>query len=281
MIKDDVINVIDQLLPTIKAMLTGKYAIALGGSYAKGTSDIHSDLDFYVYTEGVVPLEERRRLVAAIADQDQEPYLDDPIDAAIWGGCADFYFKGIKVETSLKSYTNYEKSIQDCLEGTIFSEPTFWTLSGYYNYICLSEVSFIQPLDDRFGIIADWKKRIEVYPPKLKKAILDTNKWRGTFWLDNFHYLSAIKRCDTIYTSGIAQQTLHIYFQLLFALNETYFTGDKKIENQLRRLSFCPDPLLDNLDFLLGAHRDVKSLNRQRDLLKQIADSILKKIDAV
>lgn len=168
-ISNEVKKWIEELVPTIRSLLTGKYAIALGGSHAKGYSDIHSDLDFYVYTEGVVPVEERRELIAGIADQDQDCYLNETIDGEIWGGSADFYYKGVKIETSIKSYSLYEKSIQDCLEGVIFTEPTFWTLSGYYNYICLSEVSFIEPLDDRYGIIADWKNLVANYSPKLKR----------------------------------------------------------------------------------------------------------------
>ncbi|MFF2888228.1 nucleotidyltransferase domain-containing protein [Paenibacillus sp. NPDC057967] len=265
---------VQEIVPVLRETLTGRYAIALGGSYAKGYMDEYSDLDFYVYTEGVKPLEERRSLLSAIADADQSCYIDERIDGTLWGGCADFYCKGMKIETSVKSISVYEQAIQDCLAGKIFVEPTFWTLSGYYNYICLSEVSFVQPLVDKKGILAEWKRQVRVYPNKLREAIIQQFWWKSTFWLDNFHYLSAIERGDFVYASGIAQQTFHSLLQVLLAANETYFKGDKKIGKQLSELAFCPEPLIHELDFLLGAHQEIALLKRQRQLLLEITNAI-------
>ncbi|RJE86893.1 nucleotidyltransferase domain-containing protein [Paenibacillus sp. 1011MAR3C5] len=265
---------IEEIIPVLQGMLTGRYAIALGGSYAKGYMDEHSDLDFYVYTDGVKPLEERRSILSAIADADQSCHIDEHIEGTLWGGCADFYYSGMKVETSVKSIAVYEQAIRECLDGKIFVEPTFWTLSGYYNYICLSEVSFVQPLIDEVGLLTNWKGHVSVYPEKLKKAIIQQFWWKSTFWLDNFHYLSAIERGDFVYASGIAQQTFHSLLQVLLAANEVYFKGDKKIGKQLSELAFCPEPLIHELDFLLGAHQDRMLLKRQRQLLLEITNAV-------
>lgn len=272
--QENIATRIEAIVPVLMEMLTGRYVIALGGSYAKGYVDEFSDLDFYVYTEGVKPLEERRSILSAIADADQTCYIDERIDGTLWGGCADFYYKGMKVETSVKSIEGYEKAIQDCLDGHIFVEPTFWTLSGYYNYICLSEVSFVQPLRDEAGILAAWKEQVSVYPEKLREAIIRQFWWKSTFWLDNFHYLSAIERGDFVYSSGIAQQSFHSLLQVLLAVNEVYFKGDKKIGRQLSELSFCPQPLVQELAFLLGAHQDGTQLKRQRQMLIDITHQI-------
>lgn len=265
---------IEEIVPVLKEMLTGSYAIALGGSYAKGYMDAHSDLDFYVYTEGVKPLEERRRLLTALADADQACHIDESIEGTLWGGCVDFYYKGMKIETSVKSIATYEAAIRQCLDGKIFVEPTFWTLGGYYNYICLSEVSFVRPLEDADDVLKEWKRLVRVYPGKLRQAIIDQFWWKSTFWLNNFHYLSAIERGDFVYASGIAQQTFHSLVQVLLAVNETYFKGDKKIVRQLSDLSFCPARVIDELDLLLGAHRDRDLLKRQRQLLIDATDAM-------
>lgn len=97
-------------------------------------------------------------------------------------------------------------------------------------------------------------------------------------WLDNFHYASAIKRMDIIYTSGCVQSTFHAIVQLLFALNEKYFNGDKKIEKQLAELEFCPKGLTDNIVFLLNSPRDVDMLQQQREILICIANEIKSQI---
>ncbi|MFD0587166.1 hypothetical protein ACFQZE_04035 [Paenibacillus sp. GCM10027627] len=267
-------KMIELIVPVIQKMVVGNYAIALGGSVAKGYSDVHSDLDFYVYAEGVIPLTERKALLNGLADPQSAIYLDETIDSTIWGGSVDFYCDGVKVETSIKPLEKYEQSITESLEGRINVEPTFWTISGYYHYICLSEVCFIRPIEDPYGIIADWKKRAAVYPSKLKSAIWNSFWPKSTFWLNNFHYISAINRCDTVYAAGISQQTFHSVVQVLFAVNEVYFAGDKKIEKQLRSLPFCPEALLNELDFLLSAHRETALLEKQRQLWLTITGEI-------
>ncbi len=60
------------------------------------------------------------------------------------------------------------------------------------------------------------------------------------FWPDNFHYKSAVERCDVIYTTGIVHQVAHNLIQALFALNETHFPGDKKLEAALAHLPLRP-----------------------------------------
>ena len=58
--------------------------------------------------------------------------------------------------------------------------------------------------------------------------------------------------------------------QVIFAINEIYFTGDKKLERALREMTYCPALLLDNLDFLLSFPHDEAHLKKQAELLEQI-----------
>jgi predicted nucleotidyltransferase len=267
-------KIVEQLIPSFRSMLKGKYAISLGGSHAKGYADTNSDIDFYIYTEDMVSFSERKTIIGIIADHDQKTYLDENIEKQIWGGCVDFYYQAHKIETTIRSFDKVNEIVQNCLQGIINIMPTVWTLNGYLDYIYLSELSFIKPLEDPYRIIANWKEQIQPYPDKLKQSIINTFWGKATFWLDNFHYKSAIKRCDIIYTSGIIQQTVHNIIQILFAINETYFLGDKKIEKQLQELIFCPNLLMDNLVFLLSAHRNEKLLNKQREILLEVVSSI-------
>lgn len=57
--------------------------------------------------------------------------------------------------------------------------------------------------------------------------------------------------------------------EVVFALNRTYFTGDKKLEAALSKLPVCPDALRPKvLDQLLTAPRDPAVLEEQRQLLQ-------------
>jgi predicted nucleotidyltransferase len=70
-------EIIEALIPSFRNMLIGKYAIALGGSHSKGYADAHSDVDFYVYTEDVIELSGRKRIIENITNKNQEIYKEE------------------------------------------------------------------------------------------------------------------------------------------------------------------------------------------------------------
>lgn len=278
MIANEFMNIINELIPVYKQFITGKYAIALAGSHAKGTADLNSDLDIFIYTEDILPYSARKTIIEGVADSVEGINISEAIDRDPWGGCIDFKYMGHDIETTVHSLSYTENTLNECLQGNIAIHPAFWTLNGYYSYICLAEIDFIKALEDPYNIISDFKNKVSQYPPRLKKAIIDEFWWRCNMWLDNFHYASAIKRMDIIYTSGCVQSTFHAIVQLLFALNEKYFNGDKKIEKQLAELEFCPKCLTDNIGFLLNSPRDVDMLQQQREILICIVNEIKSQI---
>jgi len=268
----EIATVIDELLPLYKQVLRGKYAIALAGAHAKGSADGNSDLDMFIYTEDVASYEAREAVFQKPGIE--QLWISPDIVTQSWGGSIDFVYNGLKVETTIKQWSQLSKLVEECLSGSIRIAPETWTLNGYYNYICLSEIDFVQSIEDSYQMLSSLKEKIKTYPPALKRAILDHFWPKSRMWIDNFHYLSAIERMDIVYTSGIVNQTIHNMTQVLFALNENYFRGDKKLESQWRKLGFCPAALIDNVEILLTARRDVGHLKRQRDILKEVAEEI-------
>jgi hypothetical protein len=67
--------------------------------------------------------------------------------------------------------------------------------------------------------------------------------------------------------------------QVVFAINEEYFTGDKKLEAVLSKLPYCPAELLENIEFLLSASHSTENLQQQCDLLCRIINDIERKIN--
>lgn len=199
---NEIMSIINEIIPVFKEIICGRYAISLAGSHAKGMADINSDLDIFVYTEDVQPYSIRKAVIEKIADSTDGIFISEAIDRDPWGGCIDFKYKGRDVETTVHNLNYTQNTITDCLQGNIKIHPSFWTLNGYYNYICLAEIDFIKALQDPYNIISGFKQMIATYPPKLKKAIIDEFWWKSNMWLDNFHYTSAVKRMDIVYTSG-------------------------------------------------------------------------------
>ena len=140
----------------------------------------------------------------------------------------------------------------------------------YYSYIFLSELSFLNPLCDPNNRLTKMKASVQTYPPKLKAAIIETFMGRAWTWIQNFHYDTAVMRADTLFTAPIVLHTVLDRIQVIFAINEEYFTGDKKLLQTLSKLAYCPKDLLQQLDKLLTAAPNAADLKEQQQLLYKI-----------
>ena len=270
-IPEPVQRIISDLLPLVPKLARGDYAIALGGSYAKGTADDEADVDLYLFARAVLPNEERTRTASAFSPE-IESVVSWGDDARFTNVGTDFRFRGRNVECWLRNVEHIERSIAECQRGVVRRELLTWTTTGFYNHCCLSDLTVMLPLDDPFDIIARWKSQVATYPPKLREAIVRQHLPAAGFWPDNFHYLSAIEREDVIYATGIVQQVVHNLVQVLFALNETYFPGDKQLEAALAHLPRQPTRLCERIRALLwpGAPATTRALREQRESLRSL-----------
>ncbi len=261
----------------LKTTILGECAIALAGAHAKGVADAESDIDIFVFVDDLKPFDERKKIIKEFSDVGGTPWVSEELNAP-WGGSMDFFYAETPIEVVVRYNSQIEKRINECLDGQFEIIPQTWTSNGYYSYIYLSELSFIKPIWDPQGLINEYQKRIASYPPKLKKAIIDCFFSRANTWINNFHYASAIKREDLLFTSPIVLHTILDLIQVIFALNEVYFTGDKKLENALSNLNYCPIDLLGNVELLLSATRSEEHLEAQRCVLQKIINDVRIKI---
>lgn len=274
-------NKINEVTSILKQLVIGRYSIALAGAHAKATVDEESDIDIYLFVEETKPYEERLTIIKQFADLNRPIYMSKQFDEAQWGGSLDFYYQGTPIEVVIRTFANEEKRIHECMQGTFEIIPATWTSNGYYTFIYLSELSFIVPLDDSTHFINNWKDQIKDYPLLLKKAIIKRFYARANVWLNNFHYKSAIHRLDTLFTAPIVLHTILDMIQIIYALNEKYYMGDKKCQQALEKLDYCPKVLLDNLPFLLSTENDANYLNKQHELLCVIRDDLKNEINKV
>lgn len=272
-------EMIAELAQVLKTTVNGRYALAVAGSHAKGMSDAASDIDFFLYLEDPKPVEERRAIIEAIADPGEGMWITPDFHDGAWGGSMDFRYHGTPIECTAKLLPEFDALVKRTMEGEFEIIPADWTSNGYFTYICLPELDFIRPVDDPYGIIAGYQAMLEKYPPKLRRSIVERFLGRSSPWLDSFHYTSAIGRADILFTGPIVQHLVLDAIQVIFALNEVYFTGDKKLARQLAGLPYCPEGLLQELQFLLSAPAESGALERQRQLLRGIYTELRAKAD--
>jgi hypothetical protein len=268
-------TIISDLLPLVRELVAGRYAIGLTGSWAKGTADEHSDIDFYVFAEITLPGLQRKAVV------ERWPHVQDPSVGgdcdSQWGACITFDYKGYTIESSIRSLGLVEGVLSECMNGVIRTELATWTLLGFHNHCLLSDICITEPLDDPFGVLADWKARIRSYPKALKKAIIGKHLAAARSWPDNFHYISAISRGDVVYTAGIVQQVLHNMILVLFAINEKYYAGEKRILETLCDLERKPAGFIEDAKTLVMpvAADELKAVQaRQRQVLKRMVQDV-------
>ncbi|MGL4736035.1 MAG: DUF4037 domain-containing protein [Cellulosilyticaceae bacterium] len=269
---------IDKISAILRSTANGDCILALAGAHAKGMADEDSDIDIFMFVEEPKSFEERKRIIKRAADTGTTPWVSESFDEHPWGGSMDFYFEGVPVETTVRTMTQMKRRIDESIEGKFEIIPATWTSNGYYTFIYLCELSFIKPIWDPNGILESYQKQISAYPEKLKRAIIQCFMGRANTWIDNFHYHSAIKRMDLLFTAPIVMHTVMDMIQVIFALNEVYFTGDKKLEKALQNMAYCPKTLRDNITFLLTAPRDPQMLQKQNEVLREIRDELAERV---
>jgi hypothetical protein len=228
----------------------------------------------YVFTGNAHKNTERSRLATLFSPEITNLISWGPDDPFVQRG-TDFYFRGRKVECWLRNREFIDRAISACREGIVTRELVTWTTTGFYNHCALSDIKVMLPVADQAGILARWQIEIAVYPPKLQAAIIGTHLAAARFWPHNFHYTSAVDRQDGIYTTGIVQQVVHNLIQVLFAVNQTYFPGDKKLASAIGHLARTPDHCVARICRLLLPEEPVSVTllrNQQTELQQLLKD---------
>lgn len=272
----------EELLPLVRRFATGDYGIALGGAHAKGADDAHSDVDVYLFAERWLPGPARNQLCRVILG------TDTPVRS--WGedndryeqGGTDFTHDGRRIECWLRGVDPVSGAVADAFAGVVRREFVTWTAMGYFNHCTLSDLQQMVILDDPNGILAAWQAQVDVYPPALRQTILETHLTAAQFWPDNFHYESAVARGDILYCAAIVQQVVQNLVQVIFALNSTYFPGEKKLTQALGRLSRTPERFAQRLASLAypGGEAGPASLAEQRVALQSLVREVTALVDA-
>jgi predicted nucleotidyltransferase len=244
--------VIDQFLPIIRGFAVGRYAVAISGSYGKGTHDRSSDIDFRLYADDIPAT------FAEMGEAIRKPKEE-------WGR------KGIKVDDFWpRKIGDIDTAIGKWLEGNIQADNHVWTVWGYH---LLPDLYHQQAVEDPFSIVAGWKTRLGAYPPKLKKAILDKHLGSLLYWRHDYHYASKVQRQDVVFLAGLSAKLVHDVIQVLFALNETYYAGDgQNLDYVLRFPHQPPDAAKRIRDCLYPLSTESVFVDQQTTLLELIDD---------
>jgi hypothetical protein len=217
-------------------------AVVLGGSYASGTQHSASDMDIGLYylEAQPFPLDELRAVAASISLPDPPPVVTGFYEWGAWvnGGAWIFTSAG-KVDFLYRSLEHVRKVIEEAQEGICRHDYDQQPTYGYYSTGYLAETNICIPLYDPRGVIAGLKAQVTVYPPRLRQKIMADSLWSAEFTLK--HARGFAEMGDIYNTSGCLGRAAASLTQALFALNETYFLGDKKVTEKLDSFALMPE----------------------------------------
>lgn len=203
-------------------------AVVLGGSWARQTAQPSSDLDIGIYYHENNPpnIEAIRAVARTIAIAKTEPIVSGFYDWGAWvNGGAWIKTEHGNVDFLYRNVVQVRRTIEEAKQGKYYhdfhQQPTF----GFTSIIYLAEVHYLVPLFDPDNLTCKLKKSIETYPPRLKQKIVHNSLWSGEFTL--IHASTFAKRADSWNTICSLGKIGFYLLQTIYALNETYYFGDK------------------------------------------------------
>lgn len=261
---------LDGLIHDLKEV-EGIAALVLGGSYATGQATETSDLDLGLYYYSDEPFDIGK--ISAVAQKyaiHQEPtvtgfYQWGPwVNGGAWVNTAfgkvDFLYRNIEQVTA---------TIRNCINGEWENHFEQQPPYGFSSVIYLAETKYCIPLYDRDHILGELKKEVAIYPPKLKKRIIQDALWSAEFTLMQIGGFAEKK--DLYNTTGCLTRAVKNIVNALFAINERYPIGDKRAIEILEKTDKHPAHLKEQIEHVLVVNKedpmqnvaDLKSLFEQ------------------
>lgn len=186
------------------------------------------------------------------------------------GGLGAFrHWRAGKVDLLYRNADQVARTIEEVWAGVYHhdydQQPTF----GFCSTIYLGEIQICIPHFDPEGLIARLKARVEAYPPPLRHRVVAQELWNAEFALA---FAEAHAAAGDVYnTAGCMARVAGSLTQALFALNETYFLGDKQAPKRLARFRLCPRDYLGRISRLLGCPgRDQAQLQASVEALREL-----------
>jgi predicted nucleotidyltransferase len=247
--------------------IEGVVAVALGGSWARGTAEQGSDVDLGVYYWSSKPpsVELFWRLACDLHADNSPPEVTDFGDWGPWvNGGAWLQIRDLKVDWLYRDLKRISEVFEECSRGVVTCDYYLGHPHGFHNHIYLAEIHYGRPLHDPSGILAELKKSVAVYPPELKRALVARFLYDADFMLKLARPTAS--RGDVFHVAGCLFRCAAALVQVLFALNDTYFMNEKGALRIADSLSIKPPAFSSRITAILaGLDQSLPTLQARVD----------------
>jgi nucleotidyltransferase-like protein len=233
--------------------IPGIEAVVLGGSYARGTARSDSDLDLGLYysDEAHPGVEAIRATAEKFSLPNHPPTVASFYEWGPWvNGGAWIQTAAGKVDLLYRNLEQLQRVIDESQAGIyhhhFYQQPTF----GFVSVVYLAETKSCLPLFDRQNLLKKFKRRVEVYPPRLQEKLVRESLWTAEFAF--IHADGFAQRGDIFNTVGCLGRIAFMLVQALFALNLEYYFGDKGSVEAIDQFSVQPKQFSTRLPGVLA-----------------------------
>jgi predicted nucleotidyltransferase len=254
----------------------GIEAVALGGSWSRGTARADSDIDLGLVYDGQRPF-----ALAALAEAARElddRHLDDlvtPVGA--WGpgvnGGGWMLIEDNHVDFLYRDLNRVRDVVERCIAG---QPDAFYQLGhpmGFQSQIYVGETHFCRPIFDREGKLARLKELIVDYPAKMRDALV-----RKHLFDSAFHIEIAAKpasREDIMYVSNCLATATGFMTLVLYALNREFYLNEKSAFLHSAAFEIRPEQFHARVSKILGAiGNDASTLTASLDAIREAHRSL-------
>ncbi len=215
-------------------------SIVLGGSRCSGLSDEYSDYDIYIYSNTAFDFDKIHKIIMKHSSSTNNSNMSF--------GCEDdiVFADGTIVEIISRTIDESLDMLYQSLSKHI-AKQGFSTVevNNILNGIILYDKdNKLQAIRERFDI---------AYPQELKNNIISLNRdmLHGKAPSIDKEILKSLKRKDYVTMQRWCNQFLSSYFDILFAINEKYHTGENKmLQYALDNFSMLPKDICKHVNAL-------------------------------
>lgn len=198
-------------------------AVVLGGSHASGRAHATSDLDIGIYYHNDKPFDlDAIKLVAKKhSNINEEPTVTGFYEWGPWvNGGAWISNSASDVDFIYRSIEHVQSTIEQAKEGKWENHFEQQPPYGFSSIIYLAETKTCVALYDPESIIVKLKGEVEIYPAKLKNAVIQQSLWATEFTLSQAEGFS--EKQDVYNTVGCLTRAVKYLVTTMFAVNEIY-----------------------------------------------------------
>jgi predicted nucleotidyltransferase len=232
----------------------GVEAVALGGSWSRGTARADSDLDLGLAYDGDHPFSIAELAVAARELDDRHGEgLVTPIGA--WGpgvnGGGWLLIDGNHVDFLYRDLNRVRKIIERCVVGDLDAMYQLGHPMGFQNQIYVGETHFCRPIFDRTGKLARLKAMVAEYPEQMRTALVRKHLFDSAFQLEIADKPAA--RADILYVTQCLATAAGFMTLVVYALNRRFYMNEKGAFLESAGFEIRPAQFHERVGEIIGA----------------------------